>query len=74
MSVCKTWSPQQHYSYYHYFLGQLIVVNNKKKDFFTVAFKVLFDLGYSSNNIMKVNKVNELLRKQRQISNYVSKR
>jgi hypothetical protein len=28
MFVCKTWSPQQHDSYYHYFLGQLIVVNN----------------------------------------------
>ncbi len=50
------------------------MVNNLKKDFFTVAFKVLFDLGYNSNNIMKVNKVNELLRKQRQVSNYVSKR
>jgi len=35
LSVCKTWSPQQHDSYYHYFLGQLIVVNNKKKEFFT---------------------------------------
>ncbi len=34
-SVCKTWSTQQHDSYYHYFLGQLIVVNNKKKEFFT---------------------------------------
>jgi hypothetical protein len=74
LSVYKTWSPQQHDNYYHYFLGQLIVVNNLKKDFFTVAFKVLFDLGYNSNNIMKVNKVNELLRKQRQVSNYVSKR
>jgi len=50
------------------------VVTNKKKDFFTMAFKVLFDLGYINNNIMKVNKVNELLRKQRQVSNYVSKR
>jgi len=74
LSVCKTWSPQQHDNYYHYFLRQLIVVNNKKKEFFTMAFKVLFDLGYNSNNIMKVNKVNELLRKQRQVSNYVSKR
>jgi len=50
------------------------VVNNQKKEFFTVALKFLFDLGYSSNNIMKVNKVNELLRKQRQVNNYVSKR
>ncbi len=47
---------------------------NNNLFFFTVAFKVLFDLGYSSNNIMKVNKVNELLRKQRQIGNYVSKK
>jgi hypothetical protein len=48
------------------------VINNNKKEFFTVAFKVLFDLGYNNNNIMKVNKVNELLRKQKQVSNYVS--
>jgi hypothetical protein len=39
-----------------------------------MTFKILFDLGYSSNNIMKVNKVNELLRKQRQVNNYVSKK
>jgi len=49
------------------------VINNINF-FFTMAFKVLFDLGYNINNIMKVNKVNELLRKQRQVSNYVSKR
>jgi hypothetical protein len=50
------------------------VVNNQIFFFFTMAFKVLFDLGYNSNNIMKINKVNELLRKQRQVSNYGSRR
>jgi hypothetical protein len=34
--VCLiSWSPQQHDSYYHYFLGQLIVVNNQKINKFT---------------------------------------
>jgi hypothetical protein len=43
MSICKTWFPQQHDSYYHYFLRQLIVINNFLKKFI-MAFKVLFDL------------------------------